>query len=275
MYSWKKYWEGLAASYGRADAQGFFAVLHPDAPSWFNTVIDQLQESAWREGLESCGLEDHSQVLDVGCGTGRWLRRFLQRNIVPVGVDATQGMLQQAAANGVECQLVVGCAQNLPFGDGVFDLVSSVTVIQHISHMDQGDALKEMARVLRPGGHILLLELIRGQGPHIFPRSPSDWIAQASSAGVALVEWRGQEYLVLDRAFVQLVQAVRGLMRNNAGASLPGRVPVGKTNPASMARLVYWAIRRCTCKLSQWLEPVVLKVCPGEWATHALFIFKK
>jgi SAM-dependent methyltransferase len=275
VYSWKKYWEGIATSYGRTDAHGLSAVLHPDAPAWFNIMIDKLQESAWLEGLRSSGLQDHSQVLDVGCGTGRWLRRYLQRNIVPVGLDATQGMLQHAAANGVECQLVVGCAQSLPFGNEVFDLVSSVTVIQHIPHVDQGDALNEMTRVLRPGGHILLLELIRGQGPHIFPRRPSDWIAQASSAGVTLVEWRGQEYLVLDRAFVQLVQAVRALMGNNAGPSLPGRAPVGKTNPVSTARLVYWAIRRCTCKLSKWLEPVVQKVCPGEWATHALFIFKK
>jgi SAM-dependent methyltransferase len=275
VYSWKKYWDGIATSYGRSDAQGLAAVLHPDAPAWFNILIDRLQESAWLEGLQSAGLQDHSQVLDVGCGTGRWLRRYLQRNIVPVGLDATQRMLQHATANGVECQLVVGCAQSLPFGDEVFDLVSSVTVIQHMSHVDQVDALNEMARVLRPGGHILLLELIRGQGPHIFPRRPSDWIAQATSAGVALVRWRGQEYLFLDRAFVQLVQTVRGLMGINFGPSLPGRAPVGKTNPVSTARLVYWAIRRCTCKLSQWLEPVVQKVCPGAWATHALFIFKK
>jgi SAM-dependent methyltransferase len=250
-------------------------VLHPDAPPWFNTLIDRLQESAWSDGLQSCALEDHSRVLDVGCGTGRWLRRYLRRNVVPVGVDATQRMLQQAAANGVECQLVVGCAQSLPFGDGVFDLVSAVTVIQHIPPADQGTALKEMARVLRPGGHLLLLELIRGQGPHIFPRRPSDWIKQASSRGLSLVGWRGQEFLVLDRVFVQIVQAVRGLAGNKAGPSLPGRAPGGMTKPVSTARLVYWAIRRCTCKLSEWLEPVAQKVCPGEWATHALLVFKK
>jgi SAM-dependent methyltransferase len=275
LYPWREYWEGLAASYGRADAQGLSAVLHPDAPAWFNILIDRLQESAWREGLQSCGLQEESRVLDVGCGTGRWLRRYLQRNLVPVGVDATQGMLQLTAARGVECQLVVGCAQSLPLGDGVFDLVSAVTVIQHIPPEDQGDALKEMARVLRPGGHLLLLELIRGKGPHIFPRRPSDWIDQASLAGLSLAGWRGQEYLVLDRAFVRLVQAIRGRTVNNAGPLLPGRAPVGKTKPASTARLVYWAIRRSTCKLSEWLEPVVQRVCPSEWATHALFIFKK
>jgi SAM-dependent methyltransferase len=275
VYSWREYWDGLAAYYGQSDAQGFSPVLHPGAPNWFNILIDRLQESAWREGLQSCGLRHDSRVLDVGCGTGRWLRRYLQRNLVTVGVDATQGMLQLAAANGVKCQLVVGCAQNLPFGDGMFDLVSAVTVIQHIHASDQEDALKEMARVLQPGGHLLLLELIRGQGPHIFSRRPMGWIEQASLAGLSLVGWRGQEYLFLDRVFVQIVQAVRGLTRESAGPSLPGRTPDGKSNPVSTGRPTYWAIRRCTCAVSEWIEPVVQKVCPGEWATHGLFIFKK
>jgi SAM-dependent methyltransferase len=275
VYSWREYWDDLAASYGQTDAQGFSPVLHPGAPAWFNILIDQLQESAWREGLQSCGLRDNSRVLDVGCGTGRWLRRYLKRNLIPVGVDATRGMLQLAAASGLECQLVVGCAQNLPFGDGIFDLVSAVTVIQHIPPADQGDALKEMVRVLQPGGHLLLLELIRGQGPHIFSRRPLEWIEQASLAGLSLVGWRGQEYLFLDRAFVQIVQAIRGLARETAGPSLPGRTPEGKSKPVSSGRLAYWGIRRCSCALSEWIEPIVQKVCPGEWATHALFIFKK
>lgn len=275
MYSWREYWEGLAASYGRADVHGFSPVLHPDAPDWFNALIDRLQESAWRDGLQSCELRDNSRVLDVGCGTGRWLRRYLQRNLLPVGVDATQGMLELAAASGVECQLVVGCAQNLPFGDGVFDLVSAVTVIQHIPRVEQGDALQEMARVLQPGGHLLILELIRGQGPHIFSRRPSEWIEQASSVGLSLVGWRGQEYLVLDRVLVQVVQAVRSLVGKNASPSLPGRTPSGKSKSVSTRRLAYWAIRRCSCTVSEWIEPIAQKVCSGEWATHALFIFKK
>jgi ubiquinone/menaquinone biosynthesis C-methylase UbiE len=74
-------------------------------------------------------------------------------------------MLELTAGGGVECQLVIGCAQNLPFGDGFFDLVSAVTVTQHMPPVERGEALKEMARVLQPGRHLLLLELIRGQGP--------------------------------------------------------------------------------------------------------------
>jgi len=277
LYSWKEYWASLAASYGWADAEGFSAVLHPDAPIWFNAMIDRLQERAWRKGLQLCQIKDDSLVLDVGCGTGRWLRRYSERGLRPVGVDATEGMLQRAAASGMKCPLVVGLAQSLPFDDGAFDLVSAVTVIQHIPPTCQADALKEMARVLRPGGHLLLLELIRGQGPHIFPRWPQDWIEQASLAGFSLITWRGQEYLLPDRAFVGIVHAVRRLAGNGAASLLPGqaREPVPGPERVPTVRLVYWAIRRSTCAISEWLEPAAQIVLPGEWATHALFIFKK
>jgi SAM-dependent methyltransferase len=277
LYSWKEYWTKLAASYGWADAQGFSAVLHPDAPVWFNATIDRLQERAWREGLLLCQIKDDALVLDVGCGTGRWLRRYSERGLRPVGVDATEGMMQRAAASGLKCPLVVGLAQNLPFDDAAFNLVSAVTVIQHIPPTYQVDALKEMARVLRPGGHLLLLELIRGQGPHIFARRPLDWIEQASSAGLSLVGWRGQEFLIPDRAFVGIVQAARQLAGNGTNPALTGqaRELVSEPERTSIARLLYWAIRRGTCAISEWLEPVVQSVFPDEWATHGLFIFKK
>jgi SAM-dependent methyltransferase len=277
LYPWKEYWANLAVSHGWAEAEGFSAVLHPDAPVWFNAVIDRLQERSWRNGLQLCQIRNDAAVLDVGCGTGRWLRRYSERGLRPTGVDATEGMVRRAAASGLKCPLIVGLAQSLPFDDGVFDLVSAITVIQHILPTYQGDALKEMARVLRPGGHILLLELIRGHGPHIFARRPSDWIEQVSSTGVSLVGWRGQEYLIPDRAFVGIVRAARRLAGNGTEPSLPGqtREPVPGPERVPTTRLLYWAIRRGICAISEWLEPAAQNLLPDEWATHGLFVFKK
>jgi ubiquinone/menaquinone biosynthesis C-methylase UbiE len=277
VYSWKEYWAGIAGSYGWADPEGFSAVLHPDAPRWFNATIDRLQEQTWRWGLQRCGLLEHSRVLDVGCGTGRWLHRYLQEKVCPVGLDATHAMLRRAADGGLICPLVISRAQCLPFREGVFDLVSAVTVIQHIPPADQRDAIREMARVLRPGGHLLLLDLIRGKGPHIFPRRPEGWIEEAGSAGLSLISWTGQEYLLFDRAFVKVVQTVRKLTGHSSRAILPGRASssVEVAQPKSGGRALYWALRKITCKLSAWIEPLARKGCPREWATHGLFIFQK
>jgi SAM-dependent methyltransferase len=277
LYSAKEYWSSLADTFGTADAEGFSPVLHPGTPAWFNATIDRLQNEAWSKSLARCGIAPSSSVLDVGCGTGRWLARYQKRQLLPVGLDATAGMLKRAASRNLSCPLVVAVAQRLPFRDQTFSFVSAVTVIQHIPPSEQRESLQEMARVLKPGGHLLLIDLIRGDGPHIFPRSPSSWIAEASSAGLSLVEWYGQEYFFVDRTFVKFTHTLRGLVKPKSAPALPVQPEdfAGPVKPRSAAKALYWVARKITCKASEWLEPLARSVCPNEWATHGLFLFRK
>jgi SAM-dependent methyltransferase len=277
LYSWKEYWDKVASSYGGADARGFAPVLHPGAPDWFNSTIDRLQEKSWRRGLERCCLSAGARVLDVGCGTGRWLRRYQQLHVQAVGLDATQDMLRCAIACGLNSPVVAARAQKLPFVDCAFDLVSDVTVVQHIPSPEQSGVLKEMVRVLRPGGHLVLIELIKGEAPHIFPRKPKDWIETASAAGLKLICWEGQEFLLFDQAFVQAVQKIRNIVGGKRERALPAQDGplAGRSEPRSGSRTMYWSMRRITCKLSEWTEPIAQDTCPDTWATHSLFVFQK
>jgi SAM-dependent methyltransferase len=277
VYSWKEYWDGVARSYGWTDSRGLAPVLHPGAPQWFNATIDRLQHAAWRRVLNRCGVWAGSLALDVGCGTGRWVRRYSELNINVVGLDATQDMLRRAISGGVTSPLIAARAQHLPFGDSSFDLVSDVTVVQHLPPAEQPTALREMARVLRPGGHLLLIELIKGQGEHIFPRAPKDWIQTAGAAGLELVFWEGQEFLLFDQVFVTLVHAVRRLAGENTQPALPAQSPnsAATNGPTGAFRRIYWAARRACCATSELAEPLARAVCPAAWATHAVFLFQK
>lgn len=277
FYSPKEYWSSVADAFGAADTEGFSPVLHPGAPAWFNQTIDRLQNTAWSKVLARCSITPNSSVLDVGCGTGRWLARYQRRQLLPIGLDATAGMLKRAATRNLSCPLVAAFAHRLPFRDQTFSFVSAVTVIQHIPPNVQRESLQEMARVLKPGGHLLLIDLIRGDGPHIFPRSPASWIAEASSTGLSLIEWHGQEYFLLDRAFVKLTHALRGFVKPKSAPGLPVQLEdfAGPMKTRSTAKSFYWAARRVTCKVSEWFEPLARKLCPNGWATHGLFLFRK
>jgi SAM-dependent methyltransferase len=277
LYSAKEYWSSLANTFGTADAEGFSPVLHPGTPTWFNETIDRLQNEAWSKGVTRCGVTPNSLVLDVGCGTGRWLARYQNLQLLPVGLDATAGMLQRAATRNLSCPLVAAVAQRLPFRDQTFSFVSAVTVIQHIPPNEQRESLHEMARVLKLGGHLLMIDLIRGDGPHIYPRSAASWIAEASSAGLSLVKWSGQEYFLVDRAFVRLTHALRGIVKRNSASALPVQPEdlAGPMGNRSAARSLYWAARKITCKVSEWLEPLARNICRNDWATHGLFLFRK
>lgn len=173
--------------------------------------------------------------------------------------------------------MVSGEVQNLPFRDESFKCVSAVTVIQHIPPQEQVHALSEMVRVLRPGGHLILIELIRGHGLHVFSRLPDDWIRQVSISGAGLVSWRGHEYFLFDRSFVYSVQKLRALAGYPVSEDTSphsGPAEGGHELPV-LARRVYWTIRRITVALSVWAEPLFEQVCPGKLATHGVFLFRK
>ena len=91
-------------------------------------------------------------ILDAGCGTGGILAELGELGIV-TALDPVHEAAGFCAGRGVE-RLVQGSVVQLPFPDGTFDLVTSLDVIEHVE--DDGAALEEMRRVLKPGGLLLL-----------------------------------------------------------------------------------------------------------------------
>jgi SAM-dependent methyltransferase len=273
VYSPKKYWGEVAENYVSADAGGLAPVLHPGAPAWFNQLIDKQQFHAVRRGLALAKIPSGARSLDVGCGTGRWVRRYGQLGFRATGLDVTPGMLKTARQCSTAGALVAGEAYRLPFADGVFDFVSDVTVVQHIPPELQPAAIGEMIRVLKPEGHLLLFELIRGRGSHIFPRSPENWIEQATSQGATLLGWFGQEFLLADRLLVRMAQSVSGRNGGPVNTGAPGADSSSHTG--SVVRNAYWQLRRITASVSAWTDPLIEKICPAKFATHGVFVFRK
>jgi SAM-dependent methyltransferase len=106
-----------------------------------DAVLDAADVGAGRAG---------SRLLDVGCGTGRVSARAASLGALVSGVDVAPSMVAAAAARVPDGSFVVGSAEALPFADGSFDAVVANFVLLHVGRQDA--ALREMARVLRPGG---------------------------------------------------------------------------------------------------------------------------
>lgn len=115
-------------------------------------------ESRWIEGYQ---LPDDAKVLDVGCGTGEFVRRFaeLGGHGHLVGVDVIESHLeiarQRCAHLGERARFEVGDAFELSFEEGEFDLVVNRHMLQSIPHPEA--VVDELLRVTRPGGRIHLL----------------------------------------------------------------------------------------------------------------------
>src|SRR5690242_13860289 len=93
--------------------------------------------------------------LDAGCGDGRYLAALdaeLPERIA--GVDISERILETARARIPRAELRQANLESLPFDDGAFDLVLSSQVIEHV--LDAPAAMRELARVLRPGGTLVI-----------------------------------------------------------------------------------------------------------------------
>lgn len=121
-------------------------------------ITDGCEAAALRPLIgEVAGLD----VLDIGCGDGLLAAELAADGAHVTGIDPDAAMLRAAAerATGREIRLVQGRVEALPFPDASFDLVTAVTVLCFVR--DETAAWREMARVLRPGGRLVIGELGR------------------------------------------------------------------------------------------------------------------
>ena len=132
-----------------------------DARVQIYALFDQSPEPWMRWLFERLSLSPRERVLEVGCGTGNLWRENAER--VPHGAtlvvtDAAPAMLEQARARLAGLALApdfrAADAQALPFADASFELVLANHMLYHVP--DRARALAELARVLRPGGRLVV-----------------------------------------------------------------------------------------------------------------------
>jgi ubiquinone/menaquinone biosynthesis C-methylase UbiE len=116
-------------------------------------------ETTTRETLRRIPMSATARVLDVGCGTGELLRRLRAKypDAVLAGLDPVAEMLEVAREklSGRE-DLRIGYADSLPWPAASFDVVVSCNMFHYITH--PVESLREMARVIRPGGALVLTD---------------------------------------------------------------------------------------------------------------------
>lgn len=126
-----------------------------------NRIMTLRMDVGWRrKAVRSLGLPPGATVVDLACGTGDLCRELTRQGLRPIGADLSFGML---AAARTDAPLVQGDGLRLPLPDGCVDGVTCGFALRNLEALPPFFA--ELARVVRPGGRIALLDATQPPNP--------------------------------------------------------------------------------------------------------------
>jgi demethylmenaquinone methyltransferase/2-methoxy-6-polyprenyl-1,4-benzoquinol methylase len=160
-----------AASNRKREALTLFAGLSPEY-DWMGALLSFGQDRRWRRAMVAgLGVPPSARVLDVAAGTGLVTAEIVRRyGCRVVAFDQSEAMLGRARAKlardpvlGARVDLVQGEAEQLPFAEAEFDALTTGYLFRYVD--DPAATIRELARVVRPGGTIASLEFFVPPSP--------------------------------------------------------------------------------------------------------------
>jgi ubiquinone/menaquinone biosynthesis C-methylase UbiE len=140
-----------------------------------NMVGWYVNESEIRPMIDLVGQCQNQTILDVGCGTGRYLE-LLNPNNKKFGIDQSNEMLEIARHKIPDAHFQNASAESLPFDSNSFDLVYSVRVLQHIRNQEK--AINEMARVCKPSGTLIIVNYNSWSLLNVYKHIRMSWVGK-------------------------------------------------------------------------------------------------
>lgn len=127
-------------------------------------------------------------LLDLGCGSGFWLPRYAAEAARVIGVEPDSSLLPRARARPGGAEVLRGSAEHIPLPDSSVDVVHARFAYFFPPGIDAG--LKEVRRVLRPGGSLVVVDNDQRHGEFATLLAASRWAAPQGSADVTDTWWR-------------------------------------------------------------------------------------
>jgi demethylmenaquinone methyltransferase / 2-methoxy-6-polyprenyl-1,4-benzoquinol methylase len=160
-----------------------------------NTILSFGRDRAWRRATRTAlSLKSGERCLDLAAGTGVSTEELARSGAFVVGADLSLGMLQVGHAVRPTVPLLAGDALALPFADATFDAVTVSFGLRNI--VDTSAALREMARVTRAGGRLVVCEFSAPINP-LFKRVYLEYLMRALPAVARRVSSNPDAYVYL------------------------------------------------------------------------------
>jgi 2-polyprenyl-3-methyl-5-hydroxy-6-metoxy-1,4-benzoquinol methylase len=277
----REYWERHAELRAPVnldeDPDALANVCHPGQPAWLNRYHAGLQRRVYRDLLSHVPPPAKSaRALDVGCGGGRWCRLLADEGYRTVGIDLQDSLVAASRRRYPDIEFHTASVQEFS-SKAPFDLISTVTVVQHIPLEEQVAVVRRLRALMRTGGHVIALENVRDQAPHVFARSIGEWRELFHDAGFEPLEERPYDYSPCSRSLRRLIDAAaarRAPSANPTPATLNTRAGSGVAAKGAWQRSAHRAALRACIRLDAALEPTWIRLSPPVPTVHCGFAFR-
>lgn len=175
-----------------------------------NRCIERIQRSLLLESLafiDSIAPSQQGEVLDFGCGSGRWVHLFTSHGYRYTGVDISSEMIKLATTHHPNSTFQKVIDNHLAFPDNSFDLIASIAVLHHNPIEEQDRLLREFQRVSRHGSFLLLFESLVPHTEHTqveFGRRSEEWRVALNRNNFQILFSCGTSYWII-RKFMRRI----------------------------------------------------------------------
>lgn len=251
-------------------------VTCPAAPRWFNYFVSFAHQLGMEKAIaflrSKMGPLEGRSVLDLGCGRGRWTKKYASFGCRVTGVDISLEAVQVLAREMPEHRFLCQDISKLIVPSEAFDIANSVTVIQHMPTEQQRETLKYATAALKKGGYLVLLEnTVDFDSPVVFPHSPKDWISMAEASGLQLCGSWESNYEVLFRTVIPSVKRLLSVGKRRDENVGPADASMKRRGPSSRLKPALYTLMAVPSFPLEWLACKVRVFEPS----HEVMVFRK
>lgn len=284
-YNPQLYWNERCIKYGHTgDADSL--IYQYDQPQRVRAIDKALSRAKVKLG-------EDSRILDVGCGTGDIISLFISKGISNVtGIDLSEEVIKSAKgrfAGNKNVELDVVGIETAKFPSNMFDLVTSINVLQHIVDDDTFlGVVANIIRMVRMGGYVLIMEFspikakARRPEPCVVVRSRREYVDVFENNGCRLVCYFGLPRLgvrflrsiFFKKAIGTLVRLIPKPVKRSLGTANKPASQLGEPSPQSAGKSPLDRIRKAVLTFFKPFDHLLVPF-PSRYTDMPILIFQK
>ena len=278
-------WSGIDFS---KDPEGLTNVLIPGEALWLNRHFARMHKMVYANLFAMIpGPNPGARALDMGCGAGRWTRFLADHGYKATGIDLQPELIDGNRKRHPDLEFFNIAIQDFNPAER-FDLISSVTVIQHTPYDQHDRIITKIRELLKPGGYALILENISEQLPHIFPHPLEEWKEKFAKVGFQCLADKKFNYDLFLKWHSRVQKAAFSFLKPSSADTEPIKendltpqkfldLTTPALRPAKGNRILHslnLAAKRMAVAMDSLVEPILIQTNSKLGAAHCGFLFK-